>query len=567
MAIQFTSSKVPKEESVNDILDKAMANLQKFSAPILKITQAHPSKTTTTDVNDPAKGLALEHELTKDIPSFGETLLGGVSGAVSGFLSGGNFSTDENNPGGTALGKGIGAAVGGFLGSASYSGGREAGKVGQQALGTIAGVSQVYKASEQQKMASDAVGSATQRMSELNNPGNDPQVAASNSAKREQITSQLATDLVKAGMAPDKAITTAQNISVINAPNSKDAQDPGLQAQRAIAQYNASDKTQSDKDKLKGTLNGIIVGQSIKLGKMPANASALLFGAGGGGSSGGGGNSLTVEPVDQNGNVTGPPIAVGAGSGGGAARAPSPSSGGSDSSAFDYNGGDQQGIVDGVDYGDSGDTGVDTGDGSGDQQFSNASDAKSAQVSKAAMSNIDKLSQMIDSGAALPEGAIDGKQWDINKKGIGVSGGLTGGATGGAAAGAAIGSIVPGVGTAIGGGIGAVVGGVGGALTGQALGKGTSLGIPDQEKHDFTQFTTLAAALSQQLSTALGARMTPEMHAMVDTIASPYSSNEERSTALATIKEVLAENASMIGSTRAPGKAKKAKQPGLFFFN
>lgn len=565
MAIQFTSDKAPKEESVDDILDKAMANLQKFSAPILKITQAHPSKTTTTETHDPAKGIELEHELTKDIPSFGETLLGGVAGAVSGFMSGGNFTTDAENPGGTDLGKAIGATVGGFLGSASYSGGREAGKIGQQAIGTIAGISQTYKASEQQKMASDAVGSATQAMSELNNPGNDPAKAAENAAKREQITSQLATNLVQAGMAPDKAISTAQNISAINSPNSKDAQDPGLQAQRAIAQYNASDKTQADKDKLKGTLNGIIMGQSIKLGKMPANASALLFGAGGGGSAsassgGGGGKSLTVEPVDENGNVTGPPIAVGAGSGGGAARAPSPSSGSSGGSAFDYNG-DAEGIVE--------DGSGDESDSGGDIQYSNASDAKSAQVSKSALGNIDKLNQMIDSGAALPQGAIDGKEWDINKKGIGVSGGLTGGATGGAAAGAALGSVIPGLGTAIGGGVGAIVGGVGGALTGQSLGKGTSLGIPDEEKHDYTEFSTIAAALSQQLSVALGGRMTPEMHAMLDTVASPYSSNDERKVALDTLKQIISENASTIGANRAPakGKATKSKQPGLFFFN
>lgn len=552
------------EDTVDDILTKAMANLNKFAEPILKIAQAHPSKTVST--YDPAKGIELQQKMMEDVPSFGETLLGGLTGVASGIISGGNMTTDAENPGGTTTGKAIGAAVGGFLGAGAYSGGRKAGKTGQEALGSIMGFTQVYKQSQQQKMAEDAVGSAVQQLGELNNPGNDIEAAANASQKREEITATLAQNLVAAGMGPDKAVATAQNIAAINAGD-KLAQDPGLQAQRAIAAYEASGKSPEDKAKLKGVLNGIIIGQGIKLGKMPANAAAMLFGSGGG-SSGGGSAGMQIEQLDENGNVVGPPIAVGAGSAGGGVGSASPSSAASGTVADDGSG-------DIMDDGSGAVGGVDDGSGVLEGQTFTGGNANKAENSKGAVSSINnmlnKLGSVTEDGFWLPQGAIDGKQWEIHEKGIGVEGGGVSGAITGAAGGLGLGGLMgseTGPGALVTGAVGLVAGGIAGAA-GHSLGKGTTVGIPENEQASYTEWRALSAALSQQVLQSFGGRMTPAMKDSLDQISSPYSTNEDRKVALEVLQKSIIDASKFMGTATAPkgGNLAKKKIPGLIMFN
>jgi hypothetical protein len=555
MAINFgPGTTTEDEESVNDILDKAMANLQKFAAPILKEAQKHPSKTTTTETYDPAKGEELKAKLMADVPSSGEILLGGLSGAFQGYLAGGNMSTSTENPGGSGVAKSVGAAVGGLLGSTAYGGGRRAGASGQEALGSITAVSGLYKQNQQQKMAEDAVGSAVQQFGELNNPGNNPKTAAMNAAERERITSTLAQNLVASGLAPDKAIQTAANVASINAPNSEFMQEPGIQAQRALADYNASAKSPEDKQKLKDSLNGIIMAQAIKTGKMPANANALLFGsAGGGGPSGqpagrvsSSGGGTTVQAVDpETGEPLGPEVGVGEAAAAG-------------------------------------------GQGGGEAIDPNYLSKESVRGHQQAASAVDILNQMIsklDEGSdALPDGSIEGQEYKLYDEGLSANEGSAIGAAVGAAGAAGTALFSGGLGLA---GTGGMIGA--GATMGRGLeGKGAGVQLPglsDKEVQGAQQMQAMSQALQSAIAKATDPLTGVNRYEGLQwqrLLYDPNKSLEANRTSLTTLRDLMTkreeqyqQEASSNKASNRPGgnlpkggnvTAKKAK-PGLFFFN
>lgn len=545
MAIDFGNA-TPKtsdnstspNQALDDTLAKAKASLQKFAGPIFQ-TAAKKGWGSTENKTSPGDPVAAQ-KIMDDIPSTGETILGAVTGAMSGMQAGGSTGFGlgyqvGGDQGSADTGKSIGSIIGGALGAfgVSSSGSRTGMTVTSAVLGKSAEQAAAFETQTRGKIAQDAVASMSQRMGELAHP-TSPEEAVQFAAEKDKLVNDTAVSLVAAGVAPDKAMQTSKQIAAINDPQGRYS-DAQTQAASAWADYAANpDPTAEDKATLRNKLNGVIIGESIRQGKMPANMQSMLFGSGsmqpqapsltpgGGGpsSSGDGGsindNGLDIQPVDNNGDPT--------------------------------------------------DT---SGDGMTDMQsadptqYSNAGDAKVAQVGGQAMDSIGQMLDMIQSGTPLPQGAIDGKQWDVHEKGIGT--GVSAGT--GAAAGAAALSFIPGLGTAAGAGIGALGGGVLGSL-GSSIGKGTTLGIPEEEQQAYTQFKTLGAVLSQQLGATLGGRMTPEIHNALDIVSSPYSSNSDREVALKTLQAAIQSNLDSLGTTRTAKTAKvKAPKPGFYMFS
>lgn len=254
MAIDFGNDE--KKQNYN----KAMEVLQKWSGPIYEgAAKRGFGGTSVTKSYDPYKTAVL----MRDIPTSGEIMMGGIQGAVSGFMAGGSIAGGMGKD--KSIGQAIGAAAGGYLGAASY-GTREGGQNTALALNNIAQQAAGWEQQTKQKSAEDAIASMGQRYAVLNNP-QTPEEAIKYASEKDALVTHTAQKLYEAGMAPDKAITITESIASIHDPARKDP--IGKRANEAMTIYNVSAKTKEDKAELTRTMKQLVMEKRVSQGEMP----------------------------------------------------------------------------------------------------------------------------------------------------------------------------------------------------------------------------------------------------------------------------------------------------------
>jgi len=611
MAIDFGTKSSDEADSQ---MDKALTNLSKFSAPIFEITAKEgwggSSSSTETKPGDPIAGMKIrmmaeEHNanMMRHTPTTAETLLGGVQGALSGYSAGtsaaGALGAENKTVGGA-----VGAVVGSFMGGNAYaSGNRISGMSTVSALDNIAKGAAEWEKATKVQIANDAVASFSQRMGEYSHPTN-PKQAVEFAAAKDKIVSETAQALVASGVAPDKALQTAQAMAAIHDPTGRYS-DAKTQAATALAEFYAGPQTAEDKAMLKNKLNTIIMGEAIRTGKMPANATSMLFGTGAGyaqppsapqGYAPQGarptqqGAPMSVEqaPFEYPGAPLAPPAQPASGSGKTyAGSSPGPwapnqpqSSGGGIAGAinkmlgpfgnpFSATGGATASAAT------PGPAATPSGGGAGaapqsqplvfPNPPSNSAESKQAFGAQNAWNVLDQAEAMIR-GEQLPSGSIDALQASLSQKGLDLSapgtaiGGVAGAALGGPAGGAA--------GAALGGTLGHSMG---------RVGQGASWGMSDDEEMALNQASQLRGQLQTYIGQMMGsssAGRTEDMKEIINAaLGAQGDSIQERLAAIQLLRTMVQDTANEIGAyseEKEPSRGNiarvKTPQPGMFFF-
>lgn len=261
MAIDF-GQKEKKQQ-----VDQALEILQKWSGPIYEQAAKRGfGGVTTTKTHDPS----ITAKLMQEIPSQAEAIMGGIQGAVSGFMAGGSFAGGMK-PGddkALAIGRMLGATAGAYAGSATY-GNREAGQYTGAALNNIAMQAAEWEKQTKQKIAQDAITSMGQKMALLNNP-QTPEQAIQYAQELDKLVATTAQNLYNAGVAPDKAIQVAESMASINSPGSRYS-PIGDRVNIATQEYEASGKTPEDKAKLSEKIRGLVMEVRVARGELPVD--------------------------------------------------------------------------------------------------------------------------------------------------------------------------------------------------------------------------------------------------------------------------------------------------------
>lgn len=611
MAINFGSSDTSGD------LDKAMANLKKMADPIFQTTAKEgwggTKSSTEIKPGDPGEAIrirAMAEEqnarMRANTPTVAETLLGGVQGALSGMSAGGSVA-GALGASDSGLGKAIGGVVGSFIGGSAFgSGGRASGMATMGALDNIAKGAAEWERATKVQIANDAVASFAQKMGEFSHPTN-PKQAVEFAAQKDKIISGTAQALVASGVAPDKALQTAQAMAAIHDPSGRYS-DAKTQAATALSEFYAGPQTAEDKAMLRNKLNTVILGESIRQGKLPANATSMLFGSGAGSTQpaapgsqiASGGPASPMAPrgaAPSQGPVYGPqPAPKGvtyAGNSPGPWSPDAPQGGGGIIGTINKALGPFGSPMSGFPGAPSaeaatGPAATPSGGGAGAAPIAmpqpqplvipnkptNAAEAKQAFGAQNAWNALDKAEALILSDV-LPDSGIEAAQANFSKNGLDMAKVLGG-------AGTAIGGLMGTLGAGAGALPGAMIGGgIGGAL-GSGMGKvgeGASWGMSDEKEVGLGTASQIKAQLQTHIGQVLGSNAAGRSEDMKDIINSALGiqgdSIEERLAAIQTLRQMVQESANEIGAYSEEKPSKKggniakvrAGKPGLFFFD
>lgn len=588
MAIDFGTK---SSDSLDSQLDKAMENLTKFSEPIFELTakEGWGGTKSSNEVRpgDPVAAAKIQMEASQqnaemiaraeaNNPSFAEKLLGGVQGALSGMSAGGSVAGALGAKD-SSLGKTIGSVVGAFTGTAAYGAGRNAGAATLGGLNAIAQGAAEWERSTKVQIANDAVASFSQRMGEYSHPTN-PKQAIEFAAQKDKIVAETAQSLVVAGVAPDKALQTAQMMAAIHDPSGRYS-DAKTQAATALSEFYAGPQGAEDKAMLRNKLNTIIMGEAIRTGKMPANATSMLFGSGVGAAQP---PTLTApqgptyprspsEPprLAPQGPVYGPqPAPQGVTYAGNSPGPWAPSAPAETSLADKINNflgpfGAPLSQFPGVFPVEAatGPVATPSGGGAGTAPMtpqpkplvipnkpSNAAEAKQAFGAQNAWNALDKAEALILS-EMLPDGMIEAAQANFSKNGLDMAKVLGG-------AGTAIGGLTAGLGSAGTGALpGAMIGGGIGTAIGSGMGKvgeGASWGMSDEREIAIGNASQIKAQLQTHLGQLLGSSSAGRSEDMKDIINAALGiqgdSIQERLAAIQLLRQMVQESANEIGA-------------------